>query len=143
MPTLQKSKGEYQPPNIMWTICSSTDSWLGNIETDYLKNNAFLLSLISRYLILSWTELLSLFSFKRVTIKLSSSYEKQTKKSNKKEVVPKAPRAFKFNWDILQLTNLGFLLLSLIPCFLSYNLNLNLSSIPKSFLNWKLNFEKF
>lgn len=29
----------------MWTICSSTDSWLGNIETDYLKNNAFLLSL--------------------------------------------------------------------------------------------------
>lgn len=58
---------------------------------------------ISRYLILSWTELLSLFSFKRVIVKLSSSYEKRKNKSNKKEEVPKAPRVFIFNWDILQL----------------------------------------
>lgn len=32
----------------MWTICSNTDSWLGNIEIDYLKNNAFILSLYKR-----------------------------------------------------------------------------------------------
>lgn len=63
---------------------------------------------------------------------------KKNRKETKKGSNAQGPQSFKVQLWYLVASNLNFLLLTLMPCFLSHNLNLNLGIDPKGFLNWKV-----